>query len=129
VFPAAALAAAGLTEGDLEQIRAVLAAYDRTNAMALIALSAVNCKIAGTPGEANSAIVGRTEVLASSQAELKLPPLLSLAEMSPETAKLVMTMNRLGAQRDDSILASMYRHLAHWPPYLALAWAVIAPLD
>ena len=22
-----------------------------------------------------------------------------------------------------------YRHLAHWPPYLALAWAMIAPLD
>jgi hypothetical protein len=97
--------------------------------MALIALSAVDCKIAGTRGEVESAIVGRTEVLASSQTELKLPPLLSLAEMSPETAKLVMTMNRLGAQRDDSILASMYRHLAHWPPYLALAWTVIAPLD
>ena len=37
-------------------------------------------------------------------------------------------MNRLGAQRDDSILASMYRHLAHWPPYLALAWTLMALL-
>jgi hypothetical protein len=23
----------------------------------------------------------------------------------------------------------MYRHLAHWPAYLALVWAIIAPLD
>jgi hypothetical protein len=23
----------------------------------------------------------------------------------------------------------MYRHLAYWPAYLALAWALIAPLD
>jgi hypothetical protein len=128
-FPAAAFAAVGLSERDIEQIREVLAAYDRTNAMALIALSAVDCKIAGTQGEADGAFAGRTEVPASSQAELKLPPLLNLAEMSPEAAKLVVTMNRLGAQRDDSILASMYRHLAHWPPYLALAWMMIAPLD
>jgi hypothetical protein len=128
-FPAAAFAAAGLSERDIEQIRVVLAAYDRTNAMALIALSAVDCKIAGTQGEADCAFGGRIEVPASLQAELKLPPLLNLAEMSPEAAKLVVTMNRLGAQRDDSILASMYRHLAHWPPYLALAWTLMAPLD
>jgi hypothetical protein len=128
-FPAAAFAAAGLSERDIEQIRVVLAAYDRTNAMALIALSAVDCKIAGTQGEADCAFAGRIEVPASLQAELKLPPLLNLAEMSPEAAKLVVTMNRLGAQRDDSILASMYRHLAHWPPYLALAWTLMAPLD
>jgi hypothetical protein len=128
-FPAAAFAAAGLSERDIEQIRVVLAAYDRTNAMALIALSAVDCKIAGTQGEADCAFAGRIEVPASLQAELELPPLLNLAEMSPEAAKLVVTMNRLGAQRDDSILASMYRHLAHWPPYLALAWTLMAPLD
>src|SRR5258708_40229259 len=48
VFPAAALAAVGLTEQDVEQIRAVLAAYDRTNVMALIALAAVECEMAGT---------------------------------------------------------------------------------
>jgi hypothetical protein len=49
--------------------------------------------------------------------------------MSPETAELVVTINRLGAQSDAPILASMYRHLAHWPPYLSLAWTMIAPLD
>jgi hypothetical protein len=129
VFPAAALAAAGMSDRDVEQIRVVLAAYDRTNAMALIALSAVHCKIAGTGGEHDSAVAERTEASASSQAKLMLPSLLSLAEMSPETAELVVTINRLGAQSDAPILASMYRHLAHWPPYLALAWTMIAPLD
>ena len=129
VFPAAALAALGLSERDVEQIRAVLAAYDRTNAMALIALSAVDCKIAVTGSEHDSVVAERTEAPASSQAKLILPSLLSLAEMSPETAELVVTINRLGAQDDAPILASMYRHFAHWPPYLALAWAMIAPLD
>jgi hypothetical protein len=129
VLPGAALAAVGLSERDVEQIRAVLAAYDRTNVMALIALSAVDCKIAGTGGEHDSAVAERTEAPASSQATLALPSLLSLTEMSPETAKLVVTINHLGGQRDAPILASMYRHLAHWPPYLALAWTMIAPLD
>jgi hypothetical protein len=129
VFPAAALAAVGLSERDVEQIRAVLAAYDRTNAMALTALSAVDCKIASTDGKHDSVVAERTEASASSQAKLILPSLLGLAEMSPETADLVVTMNRFGAQRDAPMLASMYRHLAHWPPYLALAWAMIAPLD
>jgi hypothetical protein len=129
VFPAAALAAVGLSERDVEQIRAVLAAYDRTNAMALTALSAVDCKIASTDGKHDSEVAERTEASASSQAKLILPSLLGLAEMSPETADLVVTMNRFGAQRDAPMLASMYRHLAHWPPYLALAWAMIAPLD
>jgi hypothetical protein len=128
-FPQAALAAVGLSERDAEQIRAVLAAYDWTNVMALIALLAVECKIAGTGGEPDSAVGERTEAPASSQAKLILPSLLSLAEMSSETAELVVTINRLGAQRDPPILASMYRHLAHWPPYLALAWTMIAPLD
>ena len=129
VFPAAALAVVGLSERDVEQIRAVLAAYDRTNVMALIVLSAVECKIAGKGGEYDSSVDERTEAPASSQAKLILPSLLSLAEMSPETAELVVKINRLGAPRDAPILASMYRHLAHWPPYLALAWTMMAPLD
>lgn len=29
----------------------------------------------------------------------------------------------------DPAPASMYRHLAYWPGYLALSWALIAPLD
>jgi hypothetical protein len=129
MFPASALAAAGLGEHDLDQIRAVLAAYDRTNAMALIALSAVVCKIAGVPGDVDGATAPGGELPFSPPDKLRLPPLPSLSDLSPATAALVVTMNRIGARRDDAILASMYRHLAHWPAYLALAWTLLAPLD
>jgi hypothetical protein len=44
-------------------------------------------------------------------------------------ANLVLTLNRLGTRRDNPVLASMYRHLAYWPAYLALGWALIAPRD
>jgi hypothetical protein len=128
-FPATALSGAGLSKQDLEQIQAILAAYNRTNAMALIALSAVRCKIAGIAVEIVGAVAPSGQSLVQLQHEIRLPPLLDLAELSPETAELVLKMNRLGARHDASILASMYRHLAHWPAYLALAWTIIAPLD
>jgi hypothetical protein len=52
-----------------------------------------------------------------------------MTDLVPATAELVLTLNYLGTRLGDPILASMYRHLAHWPAYLALAWAMIAPLD
>lgn len=41
----------------------------------------------------------------------------------------MLRLNRLGATRQDPVLASMYRNLAHWPGDLALAWMLLAPLD
>jgi hypothetical protein len=48
-FPHDLLAAVGLGGDDLASIRNILAAYDRTNAMALIALSALLCGWTGCP--------------------------------------------------------------------------------
>jgi hypothetical protein len=131
IFPTAVLAAAGLTRHDIERIQAVLAAYNRTNAMALVALSAVRRKI-GRNTETEDVVGAAAPYTRSSVGfgpEIRMPPLLDLADLSPETAELVLAMNRLGARHDASVVASMYRHLAHWPAYLALAWTVLAPLD
>jgi hypothetical protein len=49
--------------------------------------------------------------------------------MSPKTAELVLVINGLGAIHREPILPSMYRHLAHWPAYLALVWTMLAPLN
>jgi hypothetical protein len=49
--------------------------------------------------------------------------------MAPATAELVVALNRMGADRPAPVLASMWRNLAHWPGFLALAWPVLAPLD
>jgi hypothetical protein len=57
-----------------------------------------------------------------------VPALLSEAEVAPATWALVRALNTLGARPDEPILASMYRHLAHWPGLLALMHAGFAPL-
>ncbi len=127
-FPPEVLAAAGLLDGDVSTIRNVLAAYDRTNAMALIALSALLLRLDDEPPSRDAAS-SRSEVSREPPPAIPLPSLFHMADLAPTTAELVLTLNRLGTRRGDPILASMYRHLAHWPAYLALTWAMIAPLD
>ena len=127
-FPPEVLAAAGLLDRDISAIRNVLAAYDRTNAMALIALSTLLLRLDDEPLTRHAAS-SRSEAPRERPSAIPLPALLSMTDLAPATAELVLTLNRLGTRRGDPILASMYRHLAHWPAYLALAWAMIAPLD
>ena len=128
--PPEVFAAAGLGPGDLLGIRDVLDAYERTNPMALIALSVAQQRLgdaaAAGGGDEAGAVSGPP---AASEPEIQLPPLLRLDELAPPTAELVLRLNRMGAVEQDPVLASMYRNLAHWPGYLALAWALLAPLD
>jgi len=111
--------------GILPGIRTVLAAYDRTNPMALIVFLAVQLRLEGAPPPVDA--VGRRPASASAEPvpDLPLPPLLALGDMSPMAAELVLAINGLGAIHRQPILASMYRHLAHWPAYLALVWTAL----
>ncbi len=126
---AEALTVAGLTRSDLAGIKAVLAAYDRTNAMALVALTAAESRLDGATPATPIGCMAAPSPPRKAVPELPLPSLLSLDEMSPATAELVLKMNRFGTRRDDPILATMYRHLAHWPSYLERALVVLEPLD
>ena len=126
-FPPELLAAVDLAGGDISMIRNILAAYDRTNAMALIALSTLLCRLDGHVSYTEG--LGKAGPLAELPSSIPLPPLPSLTELPEPVANLVMTLNWLGTRREHPVLASMYRHLAYWPAYLALSWALIAPLD
>ena len=128
-WPSEALRAAGLAPADEQGIRRVLDAYNRSNGMNLIALSALLLELDGAAGTAPAPIPAAAQGGVGGGANDRLPDLLPLSEMAPATAALVEALNRLGERADAPILASMYRHLAHWPPFLALAWTLIAPLD
>jgi hypothetical protein len=125
-IPAEVFAGIGLRSDDLAAIRGVLAAYDHTNAMAVVALSALRLCLEG-PVQPDVPSVEPTPIPAAPR--IRLPQLLDLTDMQAETAALVMALNRFGTRRPDAVLASMYRHLAHWPSYLSFAWLLLAPLD
>jgi hypothetical protein len=125
-IPAEVFVGLGLRPHDMTAIRDVLAAYDHTNAMAAVALIALRARLDGrTPHDAAAA----EPAPVAAAARIGLPKLLDLTDMQTETAALVTALNGFGTRRSGAVLASMYRHLAHWPSYLSFAWLLLAPLD
>ena len=49
--------------------------------------------------------------------------------LDPEVARLVTELNGFGEDTELQLIASMYRHLAYWPAYLALVRRMLAPLQ
>ena len=106
-------------------VDAVLASYDHSNAMNLFALGALLARLRGeteTHGEPARGARLRAP-------DLALPPLLSEPGVAPETWARVLRLNRMGDQPQPLILASMYRHLAHWPAFLERIEAALAPVQ
>ena len=117
-LPADVLTGAGLDEGALESIRGVLASYDRSNTMNLIALAALSARASG-----DAAAGGKIAVRpVANPIKVPLPRLLSKVDVAASTWSLVSRLNGLGERDDGRVVASMYRHLAHWPAFLALVW-------
>ncbi len=125
-IPAEVFAGLGLRPHDLTDIRGVLSSYDHTNAMAVVALSALQAQL---DGHLPRGVVPAQPSSVTASPLIALPRLLTLAEMSTDTAALVTALNRFGTRRPGAVLASMYRHLAHWPSYLSLTWLLLAPMD
>jgi hypothetical protein len=118
--------ALGLRPEDMTAIRGVLSAYDHTNGMAVVALTALRGRLDGRV-PAGTKPAEPTPLIAAPR--IGLPKLLDLTAMPPETTALVTALNGFGTRRPGAVLASMYRHLAHWPSYLAFAWLLLAPMD
>jgi hypothetical protein len=120
----AALAAAGLSAADLAHINMILHTYERSNATNMIALGTLMIRLDGAVTD-TAPLPETPPYQPEAPIEGEMPTLLTPDDMAPPVAALVEELNRIGAR--DEILASMYRHLAHWPAYLALVHAVIAP--
>lgn len=123
-FSTALLSAAGIEPGALTNILKVLDSYHHTNALALVALSALLEHYDPTNGEPV-----QPWGTAPGAAQTELPPLPPMANLSTEVQRLIEELNGFGEDTDPYLIASMYRHLAYWPPYLALVRTMLAPLQ
>jgi hypothetical protein len=119
-----ALACVGLSGSDIIAARAVVAAYNRSNGLNLMALAAMI---------APSAIGGTTVPAARPVASLShwpsLPPLLPREAISADTWDIIRHVNAFGSSGVDAGIATLWRHLAHWPALLALVHGAFAPLQ
>ena len=126
-LPRSALRSAGIDTAGEAAIRVVLDAYDRSNPLNLVSLSAMLAVLEGTASTETAR--PREPWTPEAPVEGDLPKLLDLDEMTYDVAQLLHDINKLGARGRSDILVSMPRHLAHWPGFLALYWTVIAPFD
>lgn len=115
------LACAGIGERDVEEILTILAAYNRSNGMNLVALAALITPPAG------SASTGAGP--SSAPVWPPLRPLLPREAIDAATWSMVRHVNAFGATGIDAGVATLWRHLAPWPGLLAIVHAAFAPLQ
>ena len=115
------LEVAGVSPADRPLIRAIIAAYNRSNGMNLIALTVLVAEPAGAlpdgPPPPDPAPWPA------------LPPVPAPAEMPAAVWTLVQRINRFGASPDEPGVATLWRHLAHWPELLDAVHTTLAPLQ
>lgn len=107
-------------------IHDVLASYDHSNTINLFALGAL---LARLRGEVDATGPDPARGPRMQAPDLALPPLLSELDVTPDTWARVLRLNRFGEAGEPLILASMYRHLAHWPDFLKRLEAALAPVQ
>ncbi len=124
----AELRAAAVDAAAERMVLRVLDSYNRSNAMNLVALSALARRLQDRGDPRRSPVPADAPVGVGPPIDGALPALLTPAQMPPATAELVARLDRLGEPGEGRIPASMYRQLAHWPGFLALAAERIGPL-
>lgn len=136
-LPNEVLRCVGLDETDRRAIAAIVGSYDRGNASNLVAATAL-LNVGNARRQAGESPAPRADIAEgirtrqpAPRAPADLPvlaPILTLADLDEKTAALVMRLNGLCSTHDTPILVSIYRHLGHWPAFLALAWTQLSPL-
>ncbi|KRQ94420.1 hypothetical protein CQ12_32825 [Bradyrhizobium jicamae] len=123
-FSTDTLLAAGVDETERVLIRDVLDSYQHTNALALVVLSALLAHYEPRPVE-----TVRAAETAPKPSGTRIPELPPMDALDPEVAALVEELITFGEDTKPQLIASMYRHLAYWPAYLALVRTMLAPLQ
>lgn len=124
--------AAGVGPGERRAIGQLIAGYNRGNSLNLQALLVACSVLRGEyrPSATTTPIQkARPPAPPAPEDDRHAPPprLLGLDELSPPLLALVRDFDRFGRLGDSPAIASLYRHLAHWPAFLALAYAALRP--
>lgn len=116
---------AGLGSESRGEVGRLIGDYNRANSVNFLALSTASLVMRGgvPPGPARREV----KALLLPQAVPEAKPLPSLAELSPAARDLVARLDALGRLGDSAAIASLYRHLAHWPVFMAVAYAALLP--
>jgi hypothetical protein len=100
--------------------------YNLNNSRNLMAFRHLLDAGAGAPVTGPGAISG---ACATTRPAIPLPAIPSWETLNAVDRETVLRLNRLGEHGEPTIIASLYRHLAHWPALLSDVEAVLVQLD
>ena len=115
------LNASGINANDLHLFISIVNAYTRSNTLNMIALIALVVDPAGEPASFHPR-PPRVDWPA-------LPSVLEEQDVSSSAWSLVNALNALGSTPNQPGLATLWRHLAHWPGFLEVVHEAFAPLQ
>ena len=129
-IPAFVYEAVGLGSAERAGIAHLVAGYNRGNGLNFLALT-LACRVLrreierpGNPAPAVAPAVPHD--VSPGPAAPRLP---GLDELAPPLRALVLDFDQFGRIAPSEAVASLYRHLAHWPAFLALAHTALHPLQ
>jgi hypothetical protein len=121
-IPACMLTGCGVDVTQHATLHALIQTYNRGNALNICALAAL---LEGKTGQVPGSL---EEAPPLPRITAEVPALRPLSSFSPAVQDQVLALNELGGSADDPAVATLYRHLAPFPGFLNLAWALLAPL-
>ena len=129
-WPRAALRVVGVRSADETVLRAVLANYDQTNPVNLLAFITLLARLRDEGAE--RAEFASAPRIRPARITNELPRLIPAEEMSADTRELARAFIEIGLDKAPewiSASAGITRHLANWPGFLALCVSALAPLN
>ena len=120
----------GVDRAQRATIASLIEDYNHANATNfLVLLAARNALLGESSPVAASAISPAPQPSSQMHAQPAntAPRLLGLDELPPAVLSLVLDLDSFARIRPNDAVASLYRHLAHWPPFLAMAHTVLLP--
>jgi hypothetical protein len=122
--PTCVFDAVRVTAADRVVIGAMLRDYNAANASNLLCLLVAQSVLSGARPNGRAPAARLSE--SPSKASVVLPKLPGLHELSPDLQSLVLKLDQFGRFAPTEAVASLYRHLAHWPGFLAVAHAALS---
>ena len=122
--------AAGIGRAARAEIGALIADYDTGNSHNYLALIAFECLLRGENSSvAKASCIDPPATVSPLKSARQSRPLPGLDKLEPDVLALVLALDGLARPGASAAVASLYRHLAHWPGFLALSYARLQPLD
>lgn len=116
---------AGIDERARVAVGHLVGDYNRANSINFLALSTASIILREESPKAKNR---RPPTPAPARTiDTEAPPLLPMGGMPAEVRGLVQSFDELGRLGASEAIASLLRHLAHWPAFLAVSYAALLP--